>query len=64
MEKRKRFLRDHLGAWIPDFQRQVEEYAETDFYKNLTWATRAIIQQDLEDLSGYTMVKKNRDSDH
>jgi TorA maturation chaperone TorD len=54
LEKRKHFLSDHLGAWISDFQWNVEEKAETNFYKNLARATGAIIQKDLDELVVYT----------
>ena len=50
-EKRKRFLQDHLGAWIPDFERHIENSAQSDFYKNLARATRALIRMDLQALS-------------
>jgi TorA maturation chaperone TorD len=51
LEKRERFLKNHLGAWISDFERHVERNAETDFYKNLVSATKALIQKDMEILS-------------
>lgn len=51
LDKRKRFLMEHIGAWISDFQRIVEKSAETDFYKNLARATKILINKDLEEVT-------------
>ncbi len=56
MEKRRHFYTDHIGAWISDFQENVEKKAETNFYKNLARATRTLIQEDLEEISVYNEV--------
>ncbi|NIW12659.1 MAG: hypothetical protein GWN31_01705, partial [Candidatus Thorarchaeota archaeon] len=49
--KQRAFLRENLGAWVFDFADSIEEKAETDFYKNLARATRAFIEQHLDELS-------------
>ena len=51
-ERRRQFLMEHLGAWISDFAQLIEENAETEFFKNLVRATKALIHTDLETLSG------------
>jgi TorA maturation chaperone TorD len=38
------FLDDHLLKWIPDFTRDMENAAETSFYKAVAKATRNIIE--------------------
>lgn len=50
LAKRRAFLQDHLGAWISEFAREVEENSETCFYRNLARATRIFIQKDLEEI--------------
>lgn len=39
----KKLLNDHLLKWTPDFTRDMEEAAETLFYKKLARATRKVI---------------------
>jgi TorA maturation chaperone TorD len=39
----ERLLNDHLLKWMPDFTRNMEEAAETLFYKELARATRKVI---------------------
>ena len=51
LDKRRAFLQSHLGAWISDFARTVEENTQTHFYRNLVRATRTFIQKDLEEIS-------------
>ncbi|MFC1825486.1 molecular chaperone [Thermodesulfobacteriota bacterium] len=71
VEKRKTFLLTHLGSWIADFARNVEENAETEFYKNLARATKVFIMRDLEELleitrsfeeSGYLSISREEGS--
>jgi TorA maturation chaperone TorD len=50
LDMRRAFLQNHLGAWISDFARQVEENTATPFYGNLAKATRTFIQKDLEEI--------------
>jgi TorA maturation chaperone TorD len=33
LEKQKQFLEEHILNWVPDFCRDVEQFAQTDFYK-------------------------------
>ncbi|HIE58166.1 MAG TPA: hypothetical protein EYP88_08055, partial [Anaerolineales bacterium] len=40
------FLRDHLGTWISKFAKNVEENAQTDFYKNLAIVSKQFVQSD------------------
>ena len=49
--KRRAFLQNHLGAWISEFARQVEENTETHFYRNLARASKKFLQKDLEEIS-------------
>lgn len=48
LERQKRFLEDHLGAWVSEFADRVEENAETEFYKNLATATKLFVKKDIE----------------
>ena len=49
-EKQRDFLRAHLGTWVFDFADNIEEKAETDFYKNLAKASKTFLKQELEQL--------------
>jgi TorA maturation chaperone TorD len=49
------FLQDHLGAWIAAFAFNVEENAETDFYKNLARVTKLFVQKDMAQLLSETI---------
>ena len=51
MEKQRAFLKENLGPWVFEFTDTTEEKAETDFYKNLARATRAFIEQHVDELS-------------
>jgi TorA maturation chaperone TorD len=44
------FLQDHLGAWVAAFAFNVEENADTEFYKSLAKITKLYIQKDLANL--------------
>ncbi|MBC8505514.1 MAG: molecular chaperone TorD family protein [Anaerolineales bacterium] len=44
------FLNDHLGAWISRFASDVEENAQTEFYKNLAIITSKFVQGDLTNI--------------
>lgn len=39
----EKLLHDHLLKWTPDFTRDMEEAAETSFYKEVARATRKVI---------------------
>ncbi len=51
LQKQKAFLQIHLGAWVAEFARNVEDNAETDFYRNLAQATQRFVLDDLNLLS-------------
>ena len=40
------FLKDHLGAWLPEFTCKIVDNAKTSFYQNLARATEAFIKED------------------
>lgn len=44
---RKRFLREHLGAWIGPFAAAVKAKAETDFYRELADFTERFVRMEL-----------------
>jgi TorA maturation chaperone TorD len=39
----EKLLNEHLLKWVPDFTKDMEEAAETSFYKELSRATRKVI---------------------
>jgi TorA maturation chaperone TorD len=43
VKRTEKLLYDHLLKWTPDFTRDMEEAAETLFYKELATATRKVI---------------------
>ena len=45
------FLKDHLGAWVPEFTGNVAGNAKTSFYQNLARATEAFIKDDYQMIS-------------
>lgn len=47
-KKQHRFLGQHLARWIKDFDRKVNEGADTAFYKKLAGLTRDFILQDFD----------------
>ncbi|MCK5579426.1 MAG: molecular chaperone TorD family protein, partial [Planctomycetes bacterium] len=51
LEKQKEFLVDHLGAWVPEFAGNMEKNAKTEFYKNVSRATRSFIKKDMTELA-------------
>lgn len=50
-DKRRQFLMEHLGAWISDLEKRIEENAQTEFFKDLTRAVTVLVQTDLEALA-------------
>ncbi len=44
VEMTERFLAEHLLRWVPEFTRDMENAAETPFYKTAAKATRNIIE--------------------
>ena len=45
------FLKDHLGAWVPEFTGKIVDNAKTSFYQNLARATEAFIKEDYHMIS-------------
>ena len=43
LEKQKAFLEEHILNWVPDFCRDVDEIAQTDFYKAAAKITHGYI---------------------
>ncbi len=54
------FLKDHLGAWVSAFTSNVEEHAETEFYKILARITRKFVQDDLKNLTAVSISQFER----
>ena len=46
--KQKMFLSSHLARWLPPFAKNVQENAQTTFYKKLAHLTEIFVQRDLE----------------
>lgn len=57
LRMQKAFLKDHLGAWVPEFADEVEKNASTDFYKGLARATKVFVQKDLDDISEVSVAE-------
>ncbi|MHC4913184.1 MAG: TorD/DmsD family molecular chaperone [Planctomycetota bacterium] len=51
LQKQQSFLRTHLARWLPLFVKNVQENAQTEFYKKLTQLTGTFVQKDLDDCS-------------
>jgi len=47
-QKQKMFLCSHLTRWLPEFARNVQANAQTEFYKKLARLTGAFVQKDLD----------------
>ncbi|MCG0278860.1 MAG: molecular chaperone TorD family protein [Thermanaeromonas sp.] len=50
LEGQKRFLREHLLEWVPAFTKDMENNAETAFFRGLASFTRGFLLQDLEEV--------------
>jgi TorA maturation chaperone TorD len=61
LEKQRAFLRENLGAWVFEFADTLEEKAETDFYRNLAKATRAFVEQHVDELSDILATEAHGD---
>ncbi|MHC4395879.1 MAG: TorD/DmsD family molecular chaperone [Planctomycetota bacterium] len=48
-QKQKSFLYSHLARWLPEFAKNVQENAQTEFYKELVRLTDIFVQKDLDD---------------
>ena len=47
-QKQKMFLCSHLARWLPPFAKNVQENAQTEFYKELARLTEIFVQKDLD----------------
>ncbi|MHC4882436.1 MAG: TorD/DmsD family molecular chaperone [Planctomycetota bacterium] len=47
-QKQKMFLCSHLARWLPRFAKNVQENAQTEFYRKLAQLTEMFVQKDLE----------------
>lgn len=54
LKKQKEFLDDHLGVWVSEFTDNIEKNAETEFYRNLSRATKSFIKKDMTELTKKT----------
>jgi putative dimethyl sulfoxide reductase chaperone len=54
--RRRTFLQDHLGAWVSEFALKVEKSTEMGFYRDLTSATRTLVEEDLNDIVAPTFM--------
>ena len=43
-------LKNHLGAWIPEFASKVEANAQTEFYKDIARTTKNLIENGISNL--------------
>jgi TorA maturation chaperone TorD len=48
----KSFLENHLGLWVPQFTRSIEEHAQTEFYRSLAETTRHFVECELRNITG------------
>jgi TorA maturation chaperone TorD len=53
------FLKDHLGAWIAEFAQNVENNAQTSFYKNLAIASHLFVERDHTNISDVSIATLN-----
>jgi len=44
LENEKRFIREHLASWVPDFCEKVIEAAELPFYREMAMLTKEFIE--------------------
>lgn len=48
LEMQQEFLKEHLSAWIPAFCKDLEQAAESDFYKGVAKVTKAYLSLEQE----------------
>ena len=53
------FLDDHLGAWLPLLANDVREFAQTDFYRGLSYLADGFVEADHELLAELLDKKKD-----
>lgn len=51
LESRKKFLKDHIGRWVPTFCTVVKHKTEMEFYKMVAGLTAGLVTKDLKDLN-------------
>ena len=51
LEAQKAFLEDHLAVWVGEFAADVEEHAETEFYRTVAREAAGFVADDLEKLA-------------
>jgi TorA maturation chaperone TorD len=51
LQAQEKFIDDHLAKWVPQFTKDVEETATTDFYKGVAYITDAFIASDRRAIS-------------
>jgi TorA maturation chaperone TorD len=47
-KKQKSFLCSHLASWLPEFSKNVQQNAQTEFYKKVAQLTKMFVQKDLD----------------
>jgi len=47
-QEQRLFLCSHLTRWLPEFAKNVQENAQTEFYKELARLTEVFVQKDLD----------------
>ncbi|MHC4153190.1 MAG: TorD/DmsD family molecular chaperone [Planctomycetota bacterium] len=52
-QKQKTFLYSHLARWIPEFAKNVQKYAQTEFFKKLAQLTEMFVQKDLNTCASF-----------
>ena len=50
-QKQKMFLCSHLARWVPPFAKNVQENAQTEFYRKLAGLTEMFVQKDMSDFA-------------
>ena len=53
------FLTEHLMKWIPDWANEVQDFAETDFYRALAGLTKTWVEADQRFLTGLLRTHRN-----
>lgn len=51
LKDQKRFLQEHLLRWVPNFQQNVCQHADTEFYRGMSRILHGFLRLDLEALT-------------
>ncbi|TGE39342.1 dehydrogenase [Desulfosporosinus fructosivorans] len=51
LENQKRFLQEHLLRWVPEFQQNVCQHSDTEFYRGMSRILHGFLRLDLEALA-------------